>query len=155
MQIPIGYQATASTSDLRSFRCRACGHRQNAEVTGIGTGMQSFLNARGTARRRARDLAERDIGRTIRFASCPKCGRRSRYLRFMTPYLAMTAFLVALGFVFGYGPTWFHVNMRDEDKALCATYVTWGFAIFALLAGGLPLWFRWASNDARVKWRED
>ena len=152
MHIPVGYETSASTKDTRDYRCRTCGHRQQAEVTGIGTGMQTFLNSQGTAQRRARESARHELRRTIRFAACPKCHRRSGYGTFMAPYLWVTGVFVALGVVFGYAPTWFHLNMRESDKAICATYVTWGFAIFALLAGGLPLWFRWANNDARVKW---
>jgi hypothetical protein len=152
VQIPVGYQATTSKKGVRHFRCRTCGHRQEAEVTGIGIGTESFLNARGTARRRAHDNARKEIDRTIRFAACPKCGQRGRHLAFIAPYLGMTAFFVALGVIFGYAPTWFDINMSAHDKAICATYVTWAFVIAAVLAGGLPLWFRWSHNDGRVKW---
>ena len=62
---------------------------------------------------------------------------------------------MVLGVIFGYAPTWFEINMSASDKALCATYVTWAFVIIAVLAGALPLWFRWAHNDARVRWLDD
>ena len=152
MQVPVGYQTSTAIKDIVDYRCRACGHRQRAEVLGIGTGQQSFLNSRGTARRRAHVNARHELKRTIRFAACPKCGKRSRHLRFLTPYFWIIGLFIAIGIVAGYAPTWFDINMRESDKEICRTYITWGFVIFALLAGLLPMWWRWGNNDSRVTW---
>jgi len=152
MQIPVGIQTSTSIRETVDYRCRACGHRQRAEVLGIGIGQQTFLNASGTARRRARDNARRELKRTIRFAACPQCGKRSRHLKFLTPYFAIIGLLVATGIIAGYAPTWFAMNMRDSDKEICRTYITGGFVIFAVLAGLLPMWWRWVHNDRRVTW---
>lgn len=155
VHVPVGTQTSAVIKDIVHYRCRACGHRRQAEVTGIGTGVQTFLNPSGTARQRARENARTELRRTIRFATCPACHQRTGHWRFIAPYVAIAGFFVALGIVFGYAPTWFDINMRADDKALCRTYITWGFALFALLAGGLPLWFRWSNNDARIRWLTD
>ncbi|HSN24897.1 MAG TPA: hypothetical protein VLT45_01395 [Kofleriaceae bacterium] len=152
MQIPVGYQTSTAIKDIVDYRCRACGARRRAEVLGIGIGQQTFLNSSGTARRRARDNARHELKRTIRFAACPACHKRSGHLKFLTPYLVLIGLFVAIGVVAGYAPTWFDMNMGEHDKAICRTYITWGFMIFALLAGLLPMWWRWTHNDRRVTW---
>ena len=47
------------------------------------------------------------------------------------------------------------MNMGEHDKAICRTYITWAFVIFALLAGLLPMWWRWSHNDRRVTWLDE
>ena len=155
MQIPVGTQTSAWAKDVVGFRCKACGHRQRAEVLGIGRGMQTLLNSRGTARRRAAQNARHEIKRTIRFATCPKCDQRSGYLRFLAPYLAIAAFFIALGIVFGYAPTWFALKMREHDKELAAKWIPLVFAIPVLAFTPLGIWWRWALNDKRVRWLGD
>jgi hypothetical protein len=155
MHIPVGTQTSAVAKDTRRYRCRACGHERRAEVVGVGTGVQSFLNARGTATARARDDAQREIKRTLTFAKCPACKRRSGYMAFLGRYFWMAGFFIATGVVMGFAPTWFDINMRESDKALCRTWVTGATVAATLVFTSLGVWWRWAVNDGRVRWLDD
>lgn len=154
MSVTLGYQATATATATAEFRCVHCGHRARAEVTGVGEGVQSILNSGGTAHARARADARLDIGRTLARAKCPKCQLRDGrgVWRFFRPFVITAVLMMSIGFVLGFAPTWFDLNMRPRDKALVAWLVP------ALIGGTLVLimpfqiWFRWAGLDARVRW---
>jgi hypothetical protein len=108
MGIPVGYQTTSSKTGTRRFKCKRCGHKQSAEVHGIGEGVQSFLNSQGTAERRARKDAVKDLDRTIKLARCPSCKLRNpgALLGFWTFFLYIFLFMLGVGIVFGFWPTW-------------------------------------------------
>jgi Zn ribbon nucleic-acid-binding protein len=157
VRIPIGTETTAVAKDTVSFRCVHCGQRARAAVTGIGEGMQSFLNVDGTARQRAREDARRDIGRTIQRAKCPSCHRRDPrgVWRFFQPYVIVVAVMMSAGFVLGYAPTWFDINMAPHDKAICAWVVPLIMAVSGLLVIPIPMLLKWSSTDRRVTWLAD
>lgn len=154
MRVPIGYETTASTKREASFSCKRCGHRARATVVGVGQGMQSYLNSRGTAARRARADAEKDVVRTIRCARCPSCKRRNpgALLRFWQPFLIMAVVLVGVGFIAGYYPTWSDMNMSSHDKEICAWLMPLIFAGVVVLVVPFQALIRWGNLDARVKW---
>jgi hypothetical protein len=155
--IPVGTQTAAYAKRRVEFACKRCGHHALADVTGMGEGMQSFLNSDGTAERRAREDAVKDIDRTIARARCPKCKQRSpgALFRFLRPYLIMAACFLALGIVAGYAPTWFDMNMGESDRAICKWVMPLVLGGTVLLVAPLPIWIKWSTTDSRVKWVND
>lgn len=141
----------ASHRETRDFRCTHCGHESKAEVVGLGEGTQSFLNAKGTAERRAREDAQRDIDRTLAVAACPKCGQREGgavrrwWLRALLPHL-IGFVLVAVG---GWIPLLFGLNMRERDKWLAA-WVMLGIAVFVALIMLPSVFAKWSSTKRNV-----
>src|SRR6476469_9684718 len=97
--IPVGTQTAAYATRRLQFSCLRCRHKQLADVTGIGEGVQSFLNSDGTAQRRAEQDAQKDIDRTIARARCPKCKQRNpgAVWKFLMPYLLMAAAFLLVG----------------------------------------------------------
>ena len=157
MQIPVGHETFASTTQRTEFHCKRCGHRATADVVGIGQGMQSFLNASGTAQRRARTDATKDIARTIRTARCPSCKRRNpgALLAFWQPFLIVFAIAAVAGVVCGYLPTWADMNMAEHDRAICRWVLPLIFVGTAALVVPIQALVRWANLDARVRWVDD
>ncbi|MBX3160528.1 MAG: hypothetical protein KF773_31475 [Deltaproteobacteria bacterium] len=143
----------ASTTAVRTFRCRRCGHEQDAEVVGLGEGVQSFLNASGTAERRAAEDAQRGLDRTIARARCPSCKLRNPGVMagFAGVFVAIAAGTMLVAIVLGFYPTWSEMNMSEHDKAICRWLMP---AIFGgVLAIVLPIELlkRWP-RDAYVRW---
>jgi hypothetical protein len=154
MGIPVGYQTSASTTGTRRFHCKRCGHSQEAEIVGIGEGVQSILNSRGTAERRAAADARKDLDRSIKLARCPSCKRRNpgALLGFWMFFVYIFAFMLGIGIVTGFWPTWTDMNMGESDKAICR----W---LLPLICGGTALVMipfhalrRWGNLDNRVRW---
>jgi len=154
MGIPIGLETSSSTKGTRKFRCKRCGHRQSAEVHGIGEGVQSFLNSPGTAQRRARADALKDLDRTIKLARCPSCEQRNPgALRgFWMFFVYIFAFMLGLGIVLGFWPTWTGMNMGERDKAICRWLVPLILGGTAALIIPFHAMRRWGSLDRRVRW---
>jgi hypothetical protein len=147
-------QAGTSTIRRADFHCRRCDHHQSADVTGIGEGVQSFLNADGTAERRARTDAVKDVQRTIRVARCPSCRQRNpgAVLRFFRPHLIALAVFIAGGFVAGYLPTWLDINMRQHDRDLCKWVCPLLIGGPAVLIYAFTMLAKWSGIDRRVRW---
>jgi transcription elongation factor Elf1 len=154
VSVPVGKQASTVVTERVEFTCRYCGHRAEAEVTGLGEGADSFLNAEGTAVARAEQAARRDVGRTIARALCPRCGRRdhSATLRFFFPYVAVSVAFVLAGIVAGFAPTWFDVNMSESDKQICKWVMPLIIIVPVLLVVPISAIPKWTSTDRRVKW---
>jgi hypothetical protein len=155
--IPVGTQTAASAEKRVGFKCERCGCQAQADVVGIGEGVQSFLNAPGTAEERARKDAEKDIARTIDRAMCPNCKQRNpgAVWRFWMPYLLIAAGGMALGVFLGYAPTWFDMNMRERDRDICKWVVPLIFFVSLLLVVPLSALIKWGTTDGRVKWVKD
>jgi hypothetical protein len=154
MGIPVGYTTVATERRTTEFTCARCGIHRKAEIVGVGEGAQSFLNSRGTAERRARIDAVRDVDRTIGRARCPGCHQRNpgAVFRFWLPYLIMVAICIGAGILMGYYPTWSDMNMRDGDKAGLREIVPWVVGVPCTLITLLVGWSRWARTDKRVTW---
>lgn len=141
----------ATHREARDFRCTLCGHEAQAEVVGLGEGAQSFLNAQGTAERRAEEDARRDIDRTLAVASCPKCGQRDRpavrrwWLRALAPHL-ISMIVVAFS---GWIPLLFNLNMSERDKWLVG-WITLGIALFVALIMLPSVFMKWSATKRGV-----
>lgn len=157
MRVTVGYETSDSAKAVMPFRCVHCGHRQNAEVIGIGQGMQSVFNAPGTARQRAAVDAKADVARTIARTRCPKCQRRdpNAVWQFCKPFVIAAFVMVALGVIGGMIPTWFHMNMREHDKAIVAWLVPLILIGTTALVMPIQMLTRWAGTDTRVRWLDD
>jgi hypothetical protein len=152
--IPVGTQTAAYATRRVEFSCQRCGHKQLADVTGMGEGVQSFLNSDGTAERRAQKDAEKDIDRTIRRARCPKCKQRNpgALWNFLLPWLLMIAAFLLAGIVAGYAPTWFDMNMAQRDRDVCKWVMPLILGGSVLLVAPIPILLKWSTTDQRVKW---
>lgn len=149
-------QAAATADGEGRFTCRRCGFTGIADVVGVGQGVQTFLNAPGTAAERARDAAERDVARTIARARCPSCKQRNPGVvrNFLLPYAIGLIAAFALGIVVGYWPTWSDMNMAEDDRAILRWLCPLIFGGTALLFLPLQMLVRWQNPDGRVRWRE-
>src|SRR5690349_9237522 len=116
MGIPVGYSTAASARGTRTFTCMRCKHEQDAEVVAIGEGVQSFLNASGTAEERAREDATRGLDRAIRRARCPNCKLRNPGVmaKFLAGFAAIVVVTMGIAVVVGMYPTWSNMNMSDH-----------------------------------------
>lgn len=145
----------ASHREDRQFRCAVCGHEALAEVVGLGEGAQSFLNAKGTADRRAREDAAKDVERTLSVATCPECGHRDGaavkrwWTRALLPHL-LSFLLIATS---GWFPLVFGLNMRERDKWL-AGWIMLGIALFVGLLMLPGVFIKWSSVKGGVSFEE-
>lgn len=148
--------SAAHAVEERAFVCRACGCRRMAEVTGLGEGAQSFLNAAGTAAARARADARRDIDDTLSLAPCPACGRRSPHAkaRWWWRKAGLPSVLIlGVMLAFAVAPWVFDVDMAERDKTI-AFWVVMGIAVLTLaVVLPLPVWQKWRSTTQRVRWK--
>jgi|JI10StandDraft_1071094.scaffolds.fasta_scaffold516279_2 hypothetical protein len=147
-------QAASSAEGTARFTCQRCGFTGEADVTGLGQGVQSFLNSAGTAERRARHDAELDIARTIARARCPACKRRNPGVvrGFLMPYAIGVAVAIVAGVIVGYWPTWSGMNMREDDKAFLRWLCPLLLGGIALLVVPIQMFIRWQNPDARIRW---
>lgn len=154
VSIPVGTQAAASATSRVEFVCRRCGCRRLADVTGMGQGVQSFLNSGGTAQRRAEKDARKDIQRTLRRARCPQCQQRNpgAVWSFLRPWLIMVALFMGAAVIAGYAPTWFDLNMSEHDRGICKWVMPLIFGGTLLLIIPSMLWTKWVNTDQQVRW---
>lgn len=155
MHIPVGFQTSAEVIERGTFSCARCKHWQRAEVRGHGSGFQTYFGADDTARDRARTRASRDVARTLRFATCPRCHQRSGHLAFVAPYIAAAIVIAALAVVFAYvAPVALKLDWDDGERAFFRH--SFPLVVAAFLVTVLP-WTvvaRWRGNDRRVRWLE-
>ena len=153
MHIPVGFQTSAAVIERGTFACAHCKHWQRAEVRGHGMGFRTVLGADDTARDRARTQASRDVVRTLRFATCPKCHQRSGHFAFVAPYIAATIVIMVVMFAFVYvAPVALKLDWDDGDRAFFRH--VFPLIVGAILVTVLP-WTvvaRWRGNDRRVRW---
>ena len=149
-RIPVGFRAAAQVRDRGTFSCPRCRHWQRAEVMGVGIGVSTHLATGGTAHARARAHAARDVRRTLRFATCPKCKARSGHAAFVAPYLFASAAAIAGAIVFAFVIA--HVK-RGEDGA-DAFQLYFPLAVAAIVALVVPytILHRWRHTDDRIRW---
>jgi hypothetical protein len=126
---------------------------QDAEVIGVGEGMQSFLNPSGTAEARAHADAYRALDRAIRRARCPKCKQRNPgvMVRFLAGFVVAIVLAMAVGIVAGFYPTWSDMDMAESDRAVCRWLLPLLFGGVLLFAIPIELAKRWP-RDSRVRW---
>jgi hypothetical protein len=147
--------ASTTAEGVGRFTCRRCGFAGEADVIGVGQGVETMLNSRGTAERRASDDARDDVARTVARARCPSCKQRNPGVvaGFWLPYVIGLATAFALGIVVGYYPTWSDMNMREEDRAVLRWLCPLIFGGTAAIFIPLQMIARWANPDGRVRWR--
>lgn len=154
MHIPIGYRATATAKVRETFSCPRCKHWQRAEVTTLGLGAASLLWGGDLARERARASAgtSKNAERVLRFATCPKCGKRSGLGAFLGRQLVFLIIVAAIGFGLGYiAPVFKHMD-GDDERAL---YHLWGPLILigiSMLSTAPLAIAEWRGIDRRVRW---
>lgn len=148
-RISVGVQV--ATKDRGTFSCLRCRHWQRAEVTGVGIGVSSHLGADAIARERAR-AAARDVRRTLRFATCPRCKQRSGHSAFVAPYLVASFAAIAAAIVFACVIA--HVKQDGGGAAGFRLYFPLLVAALAALLTPYALVNRWKHNDERIHWLE-
>lgn len=137
-----------------SFKCAHCSHWQRAEVRGIGAGTISLLYDAEYARERAQTSAAKNGDRLLRFATCPKCGKRGHRRAFAGRYALMFALLCGAMFLLGLlWPVFDHSLERGEAHV----FRTWGplfvNACIALIIAWVAIG-EWRGIDKRVRWLE-
>lgn len=137
-----------ATKDRGTFSCLRCRHWQRAEVTGVGSGVSMHLGAETTARDRAG--AARDVRRTLRFATCPRCKQRSGHSAFVAPYLIASFAAIAAAVVFACVIA--HVKHGAGGAAGFQLYFPLLVAALAALVTPYALVNRWKHNDERIHW---
>lgn len=153
MRIPVGYRAAATAKVRETFACPRCKHFQRAEVTTVGMGVSSMLWGRDLARERARANAGKseNAARVLRFATCPKCGKRSGHAAYIGRQLLMllvvSASVLACCFV---APVIEH--MDEDERAFCHTWLAVILIGFVVLVGGFTGIRDWLRTDRRVRW---
>lgn len=146
--------AHQSVTERRSYRCAHCGHTQDADVTGVGEGTQSELNAEGTAQRRALEDAKADVERAIGQARCPKCRARppGADRRFWQPWVLLYVGCWIAGVVCGLLPTWLDLNMAARDRTISAWVMPLLFGGAATLIVPIVVYGKLHLRDKRVQW---
>ncbi len=152
MHIPVGYHAAATAERRGSFSCPHCKHWQRAEVTGIGGGAASLLSGGEVARERAQAAAARNADRMLRFATCPKCKRRSGLRAFAGRYALMLVTITALMYLLGLVYPVFDKSMDAGEAAFCRTWfplILVGVSVVIMIPTAVSEWRR---LDRRVRW---
>jgi hypothetical protein len=152
--IPVGFLATTRTVARVEFVCRRCRFWRLAEITGTGQGSESFLNALGTAQRRAEEDARKDIVRILRRVRCPSCQKRNpgALWGFLRSWILMAALFITGGIAIGYAPTWFDVNMSAHDREICKWVMPLLVAVTLLFILPTMIWTKWSKTEERVRW---
>lgn len=148
----------ATSTDERQFHCPGCGYEAEVAVTGAGEGTQSFLNAPGTAERRAKADAVRAVDRAMSLATCPKCSyrdpraTRNWWLGQMIPFTLTVAFIAFLGWI----PMLCDLNMVERDKPIAGWVVT-GIALAVALPFLFTIYLKWhgATHGVRFPDQDD
>jgi hypothetical protein len=148
-RLSVGVAATVK--DRGTFSCLRCRHWQRAEVTGVGIGVSTYLGADGIARDRAR-AAARDVRRTLRFATCPRCKQRTGHSAFVVPYLVASFAAIAAAIVFACVIA--HVKQGAGGATAFQLYFPLLVAALAAVVTPCALLNRWKHNDQRIHWLE-
>ena len=141
----------ATVKDRGTFSCLRCRHWQRAEVTGVGTAVSVHPGANLIARDRAR-AAARDVRRTLRFATCPRCKQRTGHSAFVVPYLLASFAAIAAAILFACVVA--HVKQGANGAAGFRLYFPLLVAALAALVTPYALVNRWKHNDERIHWLE-
>lgn len=154
MGIPVAVYTAAKAIERGTFSCPRCKHWQRAEVVCTALGTASVLAGAESARSRAHLNASKEAVRTLRFATCPKCGKRSGHAAFIRPYALATLAITAIAFVFAYaGPVALKMDLDDDARALFHHWFP--VLVLAIMAISVPAAIkRWRGNDRRVRWLE-
>ncbi|MBV8761946.1 MAG: hypothetical protein JO257_31925 [Deltaproteobacteria bacterium] len=145
-----GVQTVATVKDRGTFSCPRCRHWQRAEVMGVGIGVSTHLAGDGTARERARENASRDVRRTLRFATCPRCKHRSGHAAFVLPYVLASFAATAGAIVFAFVVA--RVKHGEDGAAAFQLYFPLAVAALTVVVTPASLLHRWRHNDARIRW---
>lgn len=149
-RISLGAAGAAKVKDRGTFSCVRCRHWQRAEVTGVGIGVSSHLGAEDSARDRGRASAARDVRRTLRFATCPRCKQRSGHSAFVAPYVLASFAAIAAAILFACVIA--HVKQGAGGAAGFQLYFPLLVAALAALVTPYALVNRWKHNDQRIQW---
>lgn len=149
-RISVGVHAAATVRDRGTFSCVRCRHWQRAEVTGVGLGVSTRLGGDDTARDRARAHAARDVRRTLRFATCPRCKQRSGHSAFVAPYVIASFAAIAAAIVFACVVA--HVKQGVDGAESFQLYFPLLVAALAVVVAPYALVHRWKHNDQRIHW---
>ncbi len=149
-RIPVGFHTAATVKDRGTFSCTRCRHWQRAEVVGTGRGIQTYLGVDGTAGSRTRAHAARDIQRTLRFATCPRCKHRSGYGAFVAPYLLASFAAIAAAVLFAFVVA--HVKQGQDGAEDFRLYFPLLVAALTAVVTPYALLNRWKHNDDRIRW---
>lgn len=139
-----------SVTEKRSIsnECGSCQHSYTLEISGIGQGTQSALNAHGTAERRAKRDLEADFERVSSVTPCPQCNQRDpRAVRlWWRPHLlwglGLSAAVTMLGVLMS-------LNLRSSDQAAAQWICFATFVVFALGIVGNAA-FKWKAIQQRI-----
>ena len=146
-RIRVGFEVVAAVKDRGTFSCTRCRHWQRAEVVDTGRGLETYLGADGTAASRAR---ARDVQRTLRFATCPRCKHRSGYRAFVAPYLLASFAAIAGAVLFAFVVA--HVKQGQEGAEEFRLYFPLLVAALTAIIAPYALLDRWKHNDDRIRW---
>ena len=141
-RISVGVSATVK--DRGTFSCLRCRHWQRAEVAG-GVGLSTHLGTDSRAKDRARD-----VRRTLRFATCPRCKQRTGHSAFVMPYLLASFAAIAAAIVFACVIA--HVKQDGGGAAGFRLYFPLLVAALAAIVTPYALVNRWKHNDERIHW---
>jgi hypothetical protein len=135
-----------------SFKCAHCSHYQRAEVRAVGYGAVTALTDEEYARERAQINACKNGDRLLRFATCPKCGKRGHRRAFVGRYALMFCAICAALFLLGLSWPVFDHSVGPDEAHIART---WGplfvDACVALVIAWVA-WAEWRGIDKRVRW---
>ena len=137
-----------------SFKCAHCSHYQRAVVRSIGYGAVTALTDEEYARERAQINACKNGDRLLRFATCPKCGKRGHQRAFVGRYALMFGATSAGMFLLGLLWPVFDHSVEPGEAHVMRTWVPLFVNAFVAL---VIAWFaiaEWRGIDKRVRWQE-
>lgn len=149
-RISVGVRTMVTVRDRGTFSCPRCRFWQRAEVVGMGSGVFAHLGAEDSAGDRARASAAREVRRTLRFATCPKCKQRSGHAAFVAPYVLASFAAIAGAIVFACVIA--HVKAGLGGAPAFQLYFPLLVAALAAVVAPVALLNRWKHNDERIRW---
>lgn len=137
-----------------SFKCAHCSHYQRAEVRSIGYGAVTALTDEEYARERAQINACKNGDRLLRFATCPRCGKRGHHRAFVGRYALMCGVICAAMFLLGLlWPVFDHTLDPGEAHVMRTWLPLFLDACVALIIACVAI-AEWRGIDNRVRWLE-